>query len=309
MASSDTQVHFRYLQDLPLYDTEKPYIFESNISYDNKPVTNVRQALYPVSLENIRGREQDFNWDRHGFAFLRHTSSIDFTQDTQDTISYIQENSQTLKEKFRADRVICYDVRRRSGEENRKELDAMPENTFSQPRIPAPPVYAVHIDHKDHTRTGGYHRARRHFTDDEIAEYIESGEWQIRVVNTWRPIKPVDTSPMAFCDPQTVGEKDLVPTDLVSEDYDGETYSFKYNPQHRFYWLKDQQPDELCVFVTFDSLDNRPGTHITTCPHTSFDNPWAQASSSPRESIEARSLVLNYIGEKRAITETFCWKH
>ncbi|KAI1330539.1 hypothetical protein F5Y16DRAFT_408459 [Xylariaceae sp. FL0255] len=310
MAFVQPQVKFHYLLDLPLYDTEKPFIFESNISYDKKPITNVEQDLFPVSLENIRGREQDFGLDRHGFAFIRHSSTVDFSETTQDTVAYILENSTILKEKFNADRVICYDVRRRSSEKNRRNVRAFQENTFSEPRMPAPPVYAVHVgrkvieekcahnnDNEDHTRTGGFHRTRRHLRDDEIAEYIESGKWQIRVVNTWRPVKPIDASPLALCDAQTVDEKDLVPTDLVSEDYVGETYSFKYNPRHRFYWLKDQQPDELCVFVTFNSLDNRPGARITTCPHTSFDNPWAKPSSPPRDSIEVRSLVLNYLGE------------
>lgn len=82
--------------------------------------------------------------------------------------------------------------------------------------------------------------------------------------STWRPIKTIDSSPLALCDPHTVDENDLVETDLVSEDYVGETYSLKYNPKHRFFWLKDQQPDELCVFVTFDSLNSRPGARITS---------------------------------------------
>jgi hypothetical protein len=34
----------------------------------------------------------------------------------------------------------------------------------------------------DHTRYGGFHRAHRHLADKEIAEYIDSGKWRIRVV-------------------------------------------------------------------------------------------------------------------------------
>ena len=33
----------------------------------------------------------------------------------------------------------------------------------------------------DHTIDGGYHRAERHLTDEEIKTYITSGEWRMRI--------------------------------------------------------------------------------------------------------------------------------
>jgi hypothetical protein len=119
-------------------------------------------------------------------------------------------------------------------------------------------------------------------SDDEITEFLDSGKWRVRIVkwvrsrlstwavtkishcSTWRPINKVDAFPLALCDHRTVDKDDLVETDVVNEDYVGETYSVKYNPKHLFYWLKDQRPDELCVFVTFDSQNSPAGSAITS---------------------------------------------
>jgi hypothetical protein len=92
-------------------------------------------------------------------------------------------------------------LQRRSSNPNRDEVMPIAENTFTQARMPAPPVDAVHngmmttyphlsiidsheISHRkqDHTRLGGFHRARRHMSDDEITEFLDSGKWRVRIV-------------------------------------------------------------------------------------------------------------------------------
>ena len=82
--------------------------------------------------------------------------------------------------------------------------------------------------------------------------------------STWMPIKTIDASPLALCDYHTLSFHDLVETDLVSEDYVGETYSVKHNPDHRFYWLSKQQPDDLCIFVVFDSIHDKQGSNVAS---------------------------------------------
>ena len=87
---------------------------------------------------------------------------------------------------------LLTDSKRRSSTEARKDIEfaqGIPENTFQEPRQPAPPVSAVHIGKYmsclitsallidvDHTINGGYHRVERHLTDEEIETYIASGE-------------------------------------------------------------------------------------------------------------------------------------
>jgi hypothetical protein len=111
MASTVVEVPMHYLKDLRLYDTEKPFAYETGPSYEDPTVSNISHELHPVSLENIRGRENEFNYDQHSFAFVRHQSVIDFSQPNQDSLGYILENTQILKDQFNTDQVICYDLR------------------------------------------------------------------------------------------------------------------------------------------------------------------------------------------------------
>jgi len=290
---SSTVVRFAYLRPDPKYSSEKPFIFESTTSYDVPTRTNTEKDEYDSKVEDVRGQESKFTYAEHGFRYLVHYSRIDQSNvDNHDTLGYANETMELLKNEFNAERVICYDVRRRSSEKAREQLKKVTENAYEQPRVPAPPVYAVHIDH---TILGGFHRARRHFTDDEITKYLNSGDYRIRIVNTWRPIKEIQASPLAVCDYHTIDVSDLMETDLASETYVGETYSLTYNPGHCFYWMSRQKPHELCVFVTFDSDNSFPDTPLTTCAHTAFENPLAPVGAAPRESIEVRSLVLTKI--------------
>jgi hypothetical protein len=95
---------------------------------------------------------------------------------------------------------------------------------------------------------------------------VKSDGLIISVTNTstWRPIKEIQTSPLAVCDYNTLHVSDLMETDLVSETYVGETYSITYNRNHRFYWMSNQKPYELCVFVTFDSDNSFPDAPLTS---------------------------------------------
>lgn len=60
-------------------------------------------------------------------------------------------------------------------------------------------------------------------------------------------------APLAICDPKSLVEGDLLATDLPSESYVGEIYYLKYNASQRFYWMSNQAPDQLTIFMTWDS--------------------------------------------------------
>lgn len=78
---------------------------------------------------------------------------------------------------------------------------------------------------------------------------------QRAVYSIWRPVSgQVGDAPLAFCDYATIDEKDLVPTDrpwngIVAR----EIYNLRYNPKQKWYWVRDQVPDEASLFVSWDS--------------------------------------------------------
>jgi hypothetical protein len=110
------------------------------------------------------------------------------------------------------------------------------------------------------------------------------------VVNLWRPIRgPLRDAPLAMADARTVAADDLVGSDLIYRDRVGETYSVRYNPAHRWYYVPEMQPDEALLLKCYDSAtDGR----ARFAPHTAFDDPTAPADVLPRESIEMRALVF-----------------
>jgi hypothetical protein len=73
-------------------------------------------------------------------------------------------------------------------------------------------------------------------------------------ISCWRPLfRPIEDSPIAFCDPSTVSAANLLATDRVAAGSYLEIYSVRYNPGQKWYWLSRQRPDEMAIFVVFDS--------------------------------------------------------
>ena len=113
----------------------------------------------------------------------------------------------------------------------------------------------------------------------------------MQVINLWRPIRgPLRDAPLAMCDGQTVAPGDLVASDLIYPGRKGETYSVKYNPNHRWFYVPEMTADEALLFKCYDSAtDGR----TRFGPHTAFIDPTTPADASPRESIELRTLVFH----------------
>jgi hypothetical protein len=82
----------------------------------------------------------------------------------------------------------------------------------------------------------------------------------------WRPVSgQVGDAPLAFCDYHTIDKEDLVPTDrpwngIVAR----EIYNLKYSPKQKWYWVRDQVPDEATLFVNWDS---NPGEGSAECKY------------------------------------------
>ena len=145
-------------------------------------------------------------------------------------------------------------------------------------------VRRVHIDH---TARSGPQRVRDLLPDE--AEELLKG--RVQVINLWRPIKgPLQDSPLAVCDATTIHSDDLVPSDLVYPHRVGETYSVKYNPTHRWYYVPQMQTDEALLLKCSDTSTGVPARFT---PHSAFTDPTAAADAPPRESIEVRTLVFH----------------
>jgi len=98
----------------------------------------------------------------------------------------------------------------------------------------------------------------------------------------WRVTQgPNDDWPLAICDYSTIDLNDLESTDVIHKERIGESLRLYHNRSQRWYYLSDQNTDEVTIFRNTDSR----GTHIPFGVHLSFQN---DVKSRPRRSIEVR---------------------
>ena len=76
--------------------------------------------------------------------------------------------------------------------------------------------------------------------------------------------------------------------DLEHPRHSGEIYSVRFNPGHRWFFASNMQPGEVLLLKNWDSA---AGVASYT-PHTGFRHPGCPSDAVPRESIEARTLVI-----------------
>ena len=141
--------------------------------------------------------------------------------------------------------------------------------------------------HVDQTYEAARARVHRHLPED--AERILSS--RVRIINLWRPIQhPVAHKPLTLGDWCTAGAKDLVSVRLIYPDREVSTFSVRYNPDMRFYYLSDQTPDEVTLIKCYDSAED--GTARLT-PHSAFTDSSSPLGAPHRQSIEVRALVFD----------------
>ncbi|MGE3771629.1 MAG: CmcJ/NvfI family oxidoreductase [Gammaproteobacteria bacterium] len=153
----------------------------------------------------------------------------------------------------------------------------------------------VEAAHNDYTVNSGPRRAREVLADHGREDLAGR---RCALVNLWRPlIGPVQDLPLALCDARTVGADDIVDTpihhyverDLERPGHTGEIQSLRHAAAHRWYWFPDMQPSEALLLKCYDSATDGRARFM---PHTAFTHPSPPPGCTPRESIEARTLVV-----------------
>jgi hypothetical protein len=251
----------------------------SYLAYDpepGEPRSNMTPDPHTVSIYDMRPIQHDLDLDREGFGLVEHRSAVkDFWDDDEVRQVYYPEAEAFIKEHTGASRVFIFDHLQR------RRVVGLRDYSRTGPRQPATRV------HVDHTARSGPQRVRD-LLPDEADELLKG---RVQVINLWRPIKgPLQDAPLALCDARTVGQDDLVASDLVYKNRVGETYSVTYNPAHRWYYAPELRRDEALLLKIMDSKNDGRARFM---PHTSFTDPTTPADAPPRESIELRTLVFH----------------
>jgi hypothetical protein len=253
--------------------SEKPVYY----AYEPPPGTPRQTGRFSaqiISIRNARDAVGELSLDRQGFELVRQETAVDDFYDAEEVRKvYYPEVERLLKDATGAVKVVIFDHQVRClplalrGEKNARE-------------------YARAV-HNDYTAKSGPRRVRDHLPAPEAEELLKH---RFAEINVWRPIRgPIESSPLAVCDAQSIEPGDFVPSDLIYPDKVGETYRFTYNPNHRWFYFPRMKRDEVMLLKCYDSKDDGRARFTA---HTAFEDPTSPPNPAPRESIEVRALVF-----------------
>jgi hypothetical protein len=235
-----------------------------------------------VDISDARGLDTDL--DREGFVLVHHESAVaDFDRiqaDPEIDQQYIEEITDLVAQVTGASRVVMLGGgKKRYGESATDKL---------APLLNAKPARYPHADNTDESSV-------------QLAEAIAAvvpgvdlkaaSRWAF--YNIWRATTPPPQDfPLAVCDARTVARADEITVKAVTKELSGlvihDTTSYRYNPDHRWYYFRNMTPDEVIVFKTHDTDPSR----AHRIAHTAFTDPTCPEGVTTRASVEMRALAL-----------------
>jgi hypothetical protein len=257
------------------------YVAESSerpVIYTYEPPPEIPRASGKSEPRSVLIRNArlggDMSLDRQGFQLARQETAVhDFYDRAEVEKVYYPEIELLLKEATGAEKVVIFDHQVRNiqlskqGEKNARDY-----------------VWAVH---NDYTAKSGPRRVRDHLPAAEVQQRLQH---RFAEINVWRPIRgPIESTPLAVCDAQSIHPKDFVPTDFVYRDKVGEIYRFTYSPNHRWFYFPSLESNEVILLKCYDSKEDGRARFSA---HSAFDDPTSPPDAAPRESIEVRALVF-----------------
>ncbi|KAI0536366.1 hypothetical protein GGR58DRAFT_528394 [Xylaria digitata] len=256
---------------------------------------------HAIQVNDLRGQENEFDIHTHSFQLCRWKPSTTLLDSDGIKQNLYPEAEKFVKVITGATRVHCFShlIRQRTVEANiealRKLEESRGKDNVSDREGFGMAVPARHA-HIDQSGKGAHTLLNENLPDE--AEKLSKTRWG--TVNLWRPIQTIRRDPLCFCDGRTISEEDLVPMDAIpppkgtSSFYESisrgngfQTLEVRANPNHKWYYLSEMQPEEALIFKCYDSKNSSQ----SRCCHASFKHPQT-ASDAPRESMEMRFFVF-----------------
>ena len=242
------------------------------VQTDEKPAVHAFE-WQTIAIADGRPIGDRLSLEAEGFELRVHDTAVsNFYDDEQVRTVYYPEIEQLLKTATGASRVVVFDHTLRIEDDAHRDARAV--------RGP------VHTVHNDYTERSGRRRVHDLLDAEDAAHFLEH---RFAIVNVWRSIgAPIETTPIAVADAQSIARESLLATDLVRPDRIGEIYQVTYRPDQRWFYFPNMRRDEALLLKCFDSATDGRARFTA---HTAFDNPAAADDAPPRESIEVRTLI------------------
>ena len=243
---------------------------------------------HEVTVRDIRAAPGAVSLDAEGFTLASHMSRVARTREISDANLTAQSGQPPINKAY-YDELLPL-IRELSG-----AREVIPQATGltvrfsprSQRQSWAGAASFIHLDVTSRS-------IERFFQFSRAAADRSLRSWR-RVVmyQTWRAVTdPPQDNLLALCDRRSVPRSDVVLYDAIIGDKGTalesvEARSCRYGPDHRWWYASDMGPEDLLVFIGYDSDDPEAVQPF----HTGFDVP-GQQGATPRGSLEARFFAL-----------------
>lgn len=225
------------------------------------------------AVEVFDGRRLDetFDLDVHGFELCRLAPVGDLYDREVVATRHDAQGRALVTEVTGASRVEIFDHTWRASAADVREQHASRE----------PSAFI----HNDYTPRSAVKRINDLMGDE--ADALTRRDFAI--VNVWRPIATVHSSPLAVCDARSLEPESLVATERRGKGRIGEIYLVRYAAGQRWIYFPELAVDEVLLIKTYDS---RTDGRARWCVHTSFELSGNGSGLRPRESMETRLFAF-----------------
>ncbi|EGG05110.1 uncharacterized protein MELLADRAFT_88185 [Melampsora larici-populina 98AG31] len=278
----DVKTTLRYCKKGAILEYSKEVDLGRQAHLDHLKTVQIPQ---PVVIEDIRGFESQFKWDVHGFSYVRDkVLGLEECKSDKEYDELLRPAAEELVKKMHrtnADAVYAFNSRVRDQDDDMK--------AGGRSRTPVPSV------HSDFSPESAKETVKKAIADcelnsKEVKEFkalAEDENNRVVILHLWRPLQVIKKNPLALCDWRSVDIEQDSHAYRPRGPERPACIQWSFNPKNRWYYLNQQGPDEVAMFVQYDSAAKG---HMSL-PHASFEDP-NSPSSPARRSIEVRMIAV-----------------
>jgi len=127
----------------------------------------------------------------------------------------------------------------------------------------------------------------QHYTEEEADAKMSR---RFMSINLAKPMETVEQFPFVLCAWPSFADQPYINHYRIYDDRVGETTRFTHRPEHEWYWLPQQKPNEVSMLKCYDSVTD--GSVSRWSFHTACVDPTAPADARCRKNVVVRSFVF-----------------
>ena len=127
----------------------------------------------------------------------------------------------------------------------------------------------------------------QHYTEAEADEKMSR---RFLSINLAKPMETVEQNPFVLCAWPSFADQPYINNYRVYDDRVGETTRFTYRPEHEWYWIPQQQPNEVSMLKCYDSVCD--GSVSRWSFHSACIDPTAPTDARCRKNVVVRAFVF-----------------